>query len=72
MCTIFGAFITPDGSGVTMWFIAGPMILLYIIGMLIIESKIKRRQQDQKQQYSAYYHHAMHILISVLHWYLIR
>jgi sec-independent protein translocase protein TatC len=51
ICTIFGAFITPDGSGVTMWFIAAPMILLYIAGMLIIESKIKRRQQqDQKQQ----------------------
>ncbi len=26
---IFGAVITPDGSGVTMWFIAGPMIALY-------------------------------------------
>jgi sec-independent protein translocase protein TatC len=51
ICTIFGAFITPDGSGVTMWFIAGPMILLYVIGMLVIEIKIKRRQQqDQKQQ----------------------
>ena len=25
---IFGAVITPDGSGVTMWFIAGPMIAL--------------------------------------------
>jgi sec-independent protein translocase protein TatC len=27
---IFGAVITPDGSGVTMWFIAGPMIALYL------------------------------------------
>ena len=26
---IFGAVITPDGSGVTMWFIAIPMIILY-------------------------------------------
>ncbi len=34
---IFGAVITPDGSGVTMWFIAGPMIALYIAGMVIIE-----------------------------------
>ncbi len=34
---IFGAVITPDGSGVTMWFIAGPMIALYLIGMVVIE-----------------------------------
>ena len=39
---IFGALITPDGSGVTMWFVAGPMIILYIIGMLAIERKEKR------------------------------
>jgi hypothetical protein len=24
-----------------MWFIAGPMLLLYIVGMLILEEKIK-------------------------------
>ena len=36
---IFGAIITPDGSGVTMWFIAGPMIGLYTAGMIIIERK---------------------------------
>lgn len=39
---IFGAVITPDGSGVTMWFIAGPMIALYTAGMLIIERKIPK------------------------------
>ena len=39
--TILGAFITPDGSGVTMWFVAGPMLLLYVIGMLILERKMK-------------------------------
>jgi sec-independent protein translocase protein TatC len=39
--TIFGAFITPDGSGVTMWFVAGPMLLLYVTGMLILERKMK-------------------------------
>ena len=38
---IFGAIITPDGSGVTMWFIAGPMIALYIAGMVIVERKEK-------------------------------
>jgi len=36
---IFGAIITPDGSGVTMWFIAGPMIALYLGGIAIIERK---------------------------------
>lgn len=36
---IFGAAITPDGSGVTMWFVAGPMIALYVAGMIIIERK---------------------------------
>ena len=40
---IFGAVITPDGSGVTMWFIAGPMIALYVSGMLIIERKERNR-----------------------------
>lgn len=41
--TIFGAVITPDGSGVTMWFIAGPMIALYLIGMVIIERKERKK-----------------------------
>ena len=36
---IFGAIITPDGSGVTMWFIAGPMIALYVAGMIFVERK---------------------------------
>ncbi len=36
---IFGAVITPDGSGVTMWFIAVPMTALYVAGMIIIERK---------------------------------
>lgn len=40
---IFGAVITPDGSGVTMWFIAGPMIALYAAGMVIIERKERQK-----------------------------
>lgn len=40
---IFGAVITPDGSGVTMWFIAGPMIALYFAGMGIIERKERKK-----------------------------
>jgi sec-independent protein translocase protein TatC len=39
---IFGAIITPDGSGVTMWFVAGPMITLYLIGMISIERRQNR------------------------------
>ncbi len=37
---IFGAVISPDGSGITMWFAAGPMLLLYVLAMLVIEKKI--------------------------------
>ena len=37
---LFGAYITPDGSGVTMWFIIGPMLLLYVIGTLVVELKL--------------------------------
>ena len=40
---IFGAVITPDGTGVTMWFIAGPMIALYFAGMGIIERKERKK-----------------------------
>lgn len=39
---IFGAVITPDGSGVTMWFIAGPMFALYVAGMFFVERKERR------------------------------
>jgi sec-independent protein translocase protein TatC len=38
----FGALVTPDGSGITMWFVAGPMIILYLIGMLAIEQRKKK------------------------------
>ena len=34
---VFGAVITPDGSGVTMWFVSLPMIGLYTAGMIIVE-----------------------------------
>ncbi len=39
---IFGAFITPDGSGVTMWFVVVPMLFLYLIGMIIVELKFDK------------------------------
>ena len=35
---IFGAIVTPDGSGITMWFVAGLMTwLLYLVGIFTIE-----------------------------------
>ncbi|MFQ5940903.1 MAG: twin-arginine translocase subunit TatC [Nitrososphaerales archaeon] len=43
---IFGAVITPDGSGVTMWFVAAPMLALYFFGMLYIERKFKTKGED--------------------------
>lgn len=39
---IFGALITPDGSGLTMWLIAIPMLVLYLAGMLIVERRAAR------------------------------
>ena len=39
---VFGALITPDGSGITMWFVAAPMMALYFIGMLAIERRQRR------------------------------
>lgn len=43
---VFGAAITPDGSGVTMWFIAGPMIGLYLVGMLIVERQARKTEMQ--------------------------
>jgi sec-independent protein translocase protein TatC len=40
---IFGAIITPDGTGVTMMLVAGPMIGLYFAGMLFIERKQRKK-----------------------------
>ena len=40
---IFGAVITPDGSGITMWFISIPMMLLYVAGMISIERKERKK-----------------------------
>jgi sec-independent protein translocase protein TatC len=39
---IFGAVITPDGSGVTMMFIAVPMLLLYAGGYVAVARRSKR------------------------------
>ena len=36
---VFGAIITPDGSGITMWFVAGPMLALYLVGIVVVERR---------------------------------
>jgi sec-independent protein translocase protein TatC len=39
---IFGAAITPDGSGITMWFVTVPMVALYLAGMVAVEMRARR------------------------------
>lgn len=43
---IFGALITPDGSGITLWLVALPMLLLYFIGMVVIENREKENLKN--------------------------
>ena len=38
---IYGAFITPDGSGITMWFVAAPMVILYVLGYYFAKKTVK-------------------------------
>lgn len=40
---IVGAIMTPDATGITMWLVTGPMILLYVLSMLILERKSRTR-----------------------------
>ena len=42
---IFGAIITPDGSGITMWFISIPMLLLYVIGIATIKFRASKKAE---------------------------
>lgn len=42
---VIGAAVTPDGSGVTMWFISGPMIALYVAGMIVLERRERKNQR---------------------------
>jgi sec-independent protein translocase protein TatC len=48
---VFGAIITPDGSGITMWLMTGPMIGLYLVGLVVIERK--ERITERKVQREA-------------------
>ncbi|HEY0579548.1 MAG TPA: twin-arginine translocase subunit TatC, partial [Candidatus Nitrosocosmicus sp.] len=47
LIVIFGAFITPDGSGLTMWFISIPMLFLYFLGILLIKLKARKDKKNQ-------------------------
>jgi sec-independent protein translocase protein TatC len=40
---VFGAIITPDGSGITMWFITLPMLALYGVGMVAVENRARKQ-----------------------------
>ncbi|MEE9164060.1 MAG: twin-arginine translocase subunit TatC, partial [Thermoplasmata archaeon] len=40
---IFGAVITPDGSGITMMLVAGPMSALYVVGYVLAVRTWRRR-----------------------------
>ena len=50
LIVILGAFITPDGSGITMWFISGPLIVLYVIGLIILKKSSKNNLTAKKVQ----------------------
>lgn len=41
----FGAFITPDGSGVTMLLVAFPMLFLYIAGYFVSKRVVSRKKR---------------------------
>ena len=45
---LFGAFITPDGSGVTMWYVTAPLLALYLLGIIIIKAKFKVNENKIK------------------------
>jgi sec-independent protein translocase protein TatC len=45
---VFGAIVTPDGSGVTMWFIAIPMMALYLGGLAVSEHKKRKKDLNLK------------------------
>jgi sec-independent protein translocase protein TatC len=49
MITIFVAVVTPDGSGITMRFVALPIIALYALGITAIrgnEMNVTERQKN--------------------------
>jgi sec-independent protein translocase protein TatC len=49
---ILGAFLTPDGSGLSMWLISGPLIILYVVGLTVIKitSKYSQKVREVSQE----------------------
>lgn len=45
---LFGAIITPDGSGVTMMFVSLPMLALYLVGYAFSRRTLRRRPTPAK------------------------
>lgn len=46
---IFGPIITPDSSGITMWLVTLPMLLLHFTAMIVIEKREKREQTTKPE-----------------------
>jgi sec-independent protein translocase protein TatC len=42
---IFGAIITPDGGGISMWLVVAPMVVLYLTGLAIV----RRSRSENKR-----------------------
>jgi sec-independent protein translocase protein TatC len=52
---IFGAIITPDGGGISMWLVVGPMIVLYLAGLMVVrrsESENNRLANSEAEAHS--------------------
>lgn len=53
---IFGAIITPDGGGISMWLVVAPMVVLYLVGLLVI--KKSRNEHNRLANSGAEVHRA--------------
>jgi sec-independent protein translocase protein TatC len=52
---IFGAIITPDGGGISMWLVVAPMLLLYLAGLMVVrrsESENNRLANSEAEAHS--------------------
>jgi len=47
---VITAFITPDGSGLSMAMLAAPLGFLYVAGMKISESRVKQKRREYVQE----------------------
>lgn len=44
---IFGAIITPDGGGISMWLVVAPMTLLYWAGLMVVKRSKRSNENDR-------------------------